>query len=105
MLDENYVRTNKRFKDFMTLLLRTLADLVKTWEGFENISKKLHRHCDNLIENLVKTGKVIPDEITVLNHGDLWVNNFLFKYAEDKPEKPIDALFVSNTCFRAVTNS
>lgn len=105
MLDENYVRTNKRFKDFMTLLLRTLADLVKTWEGFEIISKKLHRHCDNLIENLVKTGKKIANEITVLNHGDLWVNNFLFKYAEDEPEKPIDALFVSNICLRNVRNT
>ncbi|XP_023305272.2 uncharacterized protein LOC111687090 [Lucilia cuprina] len=94
MLDENYVRTSKRFIDFMTLLLRTLANLVKTWEGYENISYKLHRHCDHLIENLVQTGKEKPGELLVLNHGDLWVNNFLFKYAESRPENPIDVLFV-----------
>ncbi|XP_065363812.1 uncharacterized protein LOC135957074 [Calliphora vicina] len=94
MLDENYIRTSERFMDFMTLLLRTLADLVKTWEGYETISEKLHGHCDHLIENLVKTGKEKANELSVLNHGDLWVNNFLFKYAEDQPEKPIDVLFV-----------
>lgn len=95
MLDENYIRTNKRFIDFMTLLLRTLADLVQTWEGYEGISHKLQGHCDNLVENLVKTGRKNPDEINVLNHGDLWVNNFLFKYNGVQGEKPIDVLFVS----------
>lgn len=82
----------------MTLLLRTLADLVKSWEGYETIADKLHRHCDNLIENLVKTGKAMPNEITVLNHGDLWVNNFLFKYTGDGPKRPSDVAFVSTMC-------
>lgn len=95
MLDENYIRTSERFIDFMTLLLRTLANLVATWEGYDSIANKLHKHCDNLIENLVKTGKQKPGEITVLNHGDLWVNNFMFKYNESESETPVDALFVS----------
>lgn len=95
MLDENYIRTSERFIDFMTLQLRTLAELVATWEGYEEIAAKLHKHCDNLTENLVETGQAKVGEITVLNHGDLWVNNFMYKYNDEQPEKPIDAIFVS----------
>ncbi|KAL9883064.1 uncharacterized protein ACN427_010579 isoform 1-T2 [Glossina fuscipes fuscipes] len=95
MLDEHYIRTSERFVDFMTLQLRTLANLVATWgEDYKEITEKLHKHCDNITENLVKTGQAKPNEITVLNHGDLWVNNFMFKYDECNKKKPIDVVFV-----------
>ncbi|TDG39970.1 hypothetical protein AWZ03_013609 [Drosophila navojoa] len=94
MLDENYIRTNERFISFMTLQLRTLANVVAKWAGYEQLAEKLHRHCDNIKENLVLTGRAVPGEITVLNHGDLWVNNFMYKYHDELPTKPIDAIFV-----------
>ncbi|XP_068158779.1 LOW QUALITY PROTEIN: uncharacterized protein [Drosophila tropicalis] len=93
MLDENYIRTNERFINFMTLQLRTLANLVAKWtdDDYEQLARKLHRHCDNLKENLVMTGRPQANELTVLNHGDLWVNNFMYKYDN---QQPIDAIFV-----------
>ncbi|XP_022210470.2 uncharacterized protein LOC111066298 [Drosophila obscura] len=94
MLDENYIRTNERFINFMALQLRTLANLVAEWPGYEQLADKLQRHCDNIKENLVTTGRSLPGEITVLNHGDLWVNNFMYKYDDEQPTKPIDAIFV-----------
>jgi len=95
MLDENYIRTNERFINFMTLQCRTLANMVAKWTGYELLAEKLHHHCDNIKENLVTTGRTLPGEITVLNHGDLWVNNFMYKYDDEQPTKPIDAIFVS----------
>ncbi|KAH8368737.1 hypothetical protein KR084_010146, partial [Drosophila pseudotakahashii] len=94
MLDENYIRTNERFINFMCLQCRTLADMVAKWPGYELLAEKLHLHCDNIKENLVTTGRTLPGEITVLNHGDLWVNNFMYKYDDEQPTKPIDAIFV-----------
>ncbi|XP_030382235.1 uncharacterized protein LOC115629807 isoform X2 [Scaptodrosophila lebanonensis] len=94
MLDENYIRTNERFINFMTLQLSTLASVVAKWPGYEQLAEKLYRHCDNIKENLVMTGRPIPGEITVLNHGDLWVNNFMYKYDDAQPTRPIDAIFV-----------
>ncbi|XP_036320279.1 uncharacterized protein LOC118734677 [Rhagoletis pomonella] len=94
MLDEHYIRTNQRFIDFMTLQLRTLADVVAKWPGYESIAVKLHRHCDDIKENLVATGQRNPGELTVLNHGDLWVNNFMYKYDAEDTTKPIDAIFL-----------
>ncbi|ALC48450.1 CG9497 [Drosophila busckii] len=94
MLDEHYIRTNERFIKFMTLQLSTLASLVSNWPGHEQLALKLQRHCDNIKENLVRTGRSLPGELTVLNHGDLWVNNVMFKYHDQLPTKPMDAIFV-----------
>lgn len=61
MLDENYIRTNERFINFMTLQCRTLANVVSKWPGYELLAEKLHRHCDNIKENLVTTGGRCPE--------------------------------------------
>lgn len=94
MLDETYVRSSERFTDFMSLHVRTFSDMVATWKGYEEISEKLHSYCDSITKELVETGRPIPKEINVYNHGDLWVNKFMYKYKADNSNVPEDAVFV-----------
>lgn len=62
--------------------------------GYERFSAKLMKARDNLGEITLKAVDSNPGkDVVVCNHGDLWVNNFLFKYNEDS--KPIDVVFVS----------
>lgn len=73
--------------------------------GYERFSPKLMKLHDNfadIILNVVKAN--YEDDIRVLNHGDLWVNNFLFKY-DDKTKKPRDVVFVSFLFRSAIQNT
>lgn len=60
----------------------------------EKISK-LH---DHLYQIGIDASKPSKDEFNVINHGDFWVNNMMFKY--DDNGKPIAHIFVSITSDR-----
>lgn len=52
----------------------------------------------NLANNFHKKGRELlynydPNEFNVINHGDFWINNILFKY--DNEGTPIKAIFVN----------
>ncbi|XP_055677676.1 uncharacterized protein LOC129786588 isoform X1 [Lutzomyia longipalpis] len=70
-----------------------LCDIVKTWPGYEEISKKLDAMNPKIWELLYASTKRDKDQFRVLNHGDFWINNFLFKN-DESTGKPIDCIFV-----------
>lgn len=57
---------------------------------------KLSKHIDKVMNIFVQ--KPDESEFNVINHGDCWVNNMLFKY--DSHNKPIKHIFVSENCLR-----
>lgn len=79
------------FRDSMKLT----AGILSKMPGYERFSEKLMKIYENFVEIALKMVKPDPqNDIKVLNHGDLWVNNFLFKYNE-QTNQPIDIVFVS----------
>ncbi|EDW37455.1 GL26274 [Drosophila persimilis] len=81
------------------MLMRFFADngeelhtVVSSWPGYERIAEKIGKYMKNQRSNLVRAQALQAKEIRVLNHGDLWVNNLLFKY--DNAKRPQDLIFI-----------
>ena len=70
--------------------------MIKDWPNYEGLSEKLLAiipKYDNTVKDIVNAKKSI---FNVILHGDLWVNNFLYKY-EQNSITPMDLMFVSTT--------
>lgn len=83
--DIHFSMFDKTFKSFICLT----ADMPK----FESISWKLRKISDRFLDIVTKTYDNSDDKLKVINHGDFWINNIMFKYLENKP---VDVKFV---CF------
>ncbi|XP_046431339.1 uncharacterized protein LOC124185053 [Neodiprion fabricii] len=66
--------------------------VVKWPELNPRIREKLVKLSSVFYEKGSESTRFEQDDFNVLNHGDFWVNNMMFRYDERK--KPVDAIFV-----------
>ncbi|KAG8277903.1 hypothetical protein J6590_031950 [Homalodisca vitripennis] len=70
----------KEVKGWVETSLRLVSDVLKEMKGYESYGDLMLSKVDGIWEYLVKVFKPRKQSVNVLNHGDLWVKNMLFKY-------------------------
>ncbi|XP_032671235.1 uncharacterized protein LOC116844152 isoform X2 [Odontomachus brunneus] len=76
--------------DFFDLGLQNLAKETAKWpELDQKYTKKITQLSTRCFEIGMKVSRPRDDDFNVITHGDFWVNNMLFKYANGKPVEHI----------------
>lgn len=68
---------------FMKQNFKMVADEVRKIPGMEKYSKWIEESSDTIWDDAANALKPKENEFNVLNHGDFWVTNMLFKYSSD----------------------
>lgn len=72
---------------------KSFVESLRSFGGCDDYVQKIVRwDCNKLWECFVKVSKPMKSGFEVLNHADLWMNNFLFK--TDALGKPFDAILI-----------
>ena len=74
---------SEQAKNFTENSINSLASVVETWQGYEKYGEKLRKLVPNCRERMIEIVKPKKDALNVLNHGDFWVNNMLFRYCPE----------------------
>ncbi|KAL2717335.1 uncharacterized protein V1478_013035 [Vespula squamosa] len=77
---------------FFTLGTKSLSKEIRKWPDLEKYAEKINKLSEKIYDKAAEISECREDEFNVINHGDFWVNNMMFRYNEEG--KPIDHIFV-----------
>ncbi|XP_078037347.1 uncharacterized protein LOC144470271 [Augochlora pura] len=84
----------KAFFRLMEVSMERLAEQIKDWaeERCANAAPKIKKMSETIVRDSIEAYEYDPDEFCVLNHGDCWINNIMFK--ENERGEPVDLRMV-----------
>lgn len=84
-------------KQNLALISEWFMNAVESWNLFENFRERTKRIWEEIIDLQIESYKPRQNSLNVLNHGDLWTNNTMFRY--DSAGSPIDVKLIDfQTC-------
>lgn len=75
--------------------INALVEVVKQIPGFQHLLPKLQRLSTCIIQKLTMAAQSDPNAFNVINHGDMWSNNAMFRYDS---VSLLDAILVDFQC-------
>ncbi|XP_046679724.1 uncharacterized protein LOC124367114 [Homalodisca vitripennis] len=75
-INENTINDEKPILEYC---VKAVARIARETYGHEDLSEFLLSKLENLWESIVKIYSHKDGQLKVLNHGDMWINNILFK--------------------------
>lgn len=78
-----YKESRKSMQTLLNININSLASKVETWEGYEHFAQKLRKLAPTALDRMIEIVTPKKNSLNVLNHGDCWVNNILFRYSPE----------------------
>lgn len=79
--DENF---ETQMKPWFQVCLKTVAGIAAEMDGCQLAAEYVLNKVESIGDSVIKLLKPKQTGLNVLNHGDLWINNMLFKHNEIK---------------------
>ena len=81
---ENFITKNPEtgVSAYFISCVRTLKKHVEKWPGYEKYAELLGKIEPNVMKIWVNSFRREEDAFNVLIHGDLWLNNMMFRYSQ-----------------------
>ncbi|XP_046672146.1 uncharacterized protein LOC124362038 [Homalodisca vitripennis] len=98
-LGEDKMRSSRSemFHSFIKSAIKHIRKYLDEAEGCKYAKEFLLNRADHVSESITNMLQPKMNGLNVLNHGDLWINNLLFKYSNSKEVEDVKFIDFQNT--------
>uniref|UniRef100_A0A1B6EV79 CHK kinase-like domain-containing protein n=1 Tax=Cuerna arida TaxID=1464854 RepID=A0A1B6EV79_9HEMI len=80
--DVIFLKKSKMLEEFVKSSVKCFEKVLSEMEGCEHAVELILDRADHMVESIADMCQPKPSGLNVLNHGDLWINNMLFKHSD-----------------------